>query len=612
MTSAHLILAIDGGATRTRVGLYDNHRTLVTEALGGPSNPVVLGMDACVRELTSLCMRCLQGLENTPLVVAAGISGATRHREPLSRALALALRARRVLVTNDLYPLLFANAGSDPGVVVIAGTGSSVVAQNAAGDTVIVGGKGAMLGDDGSGYQIAMSALRGIMHALDVLQTRARLADALAKAAGLDSFEDFVAWSHTASKEDIAQLAATVLEFANNGDDFALKCLETQASLLAGQTVSALSQLHLRPDTPVFLGGGLFEHSSRYRAMFERALLRPETTARPALAELRGHRAVAALAFADALPPHLPIAEATGEESAETLPPTEEFALDEVTIDCLTAHEIVARMNRADASVPAAVGRCADDIARAIGFAADAIALGGRIIYTGAGTSGRLGVLDASECPPTFGVPSHRVAGIMAGGDRALRESVEGAEDDEAAARTDLTLLHPPLSRQDVVIGIAASGTTPYVTAGLRHAAACGARTVLLCCNPRVSGGADCVIAIDTGAEVVAGSTRLKAGTATKMALNMISTGAMALSGYVYEGRMVRMRPANTKLRRRAARMVSALTGLTVELAARRLADAGDDIAVAVVMTRLALDRDQAVSRLHHAHGNLRRALEEP
>lgn len=612
MTSAHLILAIDGGATRTRVGLYDNHRALVTETSGGPSNPVVCGMDASVRNITTLCLRCLEGLEGTPLIVAAGISGATRHREPMAQALASALNARRAVVTNDLYPLLFANAGVEPGVVVIAGTGSSVVGQNAAGETLIVGGKGTLLGDDGSGYQIAVTALRGITHALDVLQTRARLADGLAKAAGLDTFEDFVVWSHNATKEEIAQLSETVLEFANNGDDFALKCLESQASLLAGQAVSALIQLHLRPDTPIYLSGGLFEHSSRYRAMFERALLRPETTARPVLAALRGHRAVAELAFAETIPAHLPLAEAEGQQSGgESLSPTEGHASDEVTIDRLTAQEIVKRMNRADASVAVAVNRCSDEIARAIEFAAEAIASGGRIIYTGAGTSGRLGVLDASECPPTFGVPPERVVGIMAGSDRALRDSVEGAEDDESAARTDLTLLHPPLGARDVVVGIAASGTTPYVKAGLRHAAACGARTVLLCCNPRAKDSADCVIAVDTGAEVVAGSTRLKAGTATKMVLNMISTGAMALAGYVYDGRMVRMRPANSKLRRRAARMVSALTGLTEDLAARRLEDAGDDIAVAVLMTRLALDREQAIGRLNHAHGNLRRALEE-
>ncbi|MFA6240758.1 MAG: N-acetylmuramic acid 6-phosphate etherase, partial [Candidatus Hydrogenedentales bacterium] len=483
--------------------------------------------------------------------------------------------------------------------------------QNAAGRALIVGGKGTMLGDDGSGYQIALTALRGLMHALDVLQTRARLADALAKAAGLDVFENFVAWSHRATKEEVAQLTPTILEFANNGDDFALKCLESQAALLAGQAASALTQLHLPPDTPIHLGGGLFEHSARYRAMFERALLRPETTARPVLAALRGHRAVAELAFAETLPSHLPVAEAATEGGAiDMLPPTEGYAPDATPIDCLTAREIVERMNEADASVAGAVKRSGDGIAKAIAFAADAIASGGRIIYTGAGTSGRLGVLDASECPPTFGVPPERVVGIMAGGERALRDSVEGAEDDECVARTDLTMIHPPLGTNDVVVGIAASGTTPYVKSGLRYAAACGARTVLLCCNPRVNDGADCVIAIDTGPEVVAGSTRLKAGTATKMVLNTISTGAMALAGYVYEGRMVRMRAANSKLLRRAARIVAALTGLSEDLAARRLEEADNDIAVAVLMTRLALEREPAAERLQNARGNLRRALE--
>jgi len=216
-------------------------------------------------------------------------------------------------------------------------------------------------------------------------------------------------------------------------------------------------------------------------------------------------------------------------------------------------------------------------------------------------------VLDASECPPTFGVAPDRVAGIIAGGDQALRSSVEGCEDDRAQAEADINACQAGL--KDLVVGITASGATPYVRAALEAAKRLGATTALLCCNPDCDSGADFVIAVDTGPEVLAGSTRLKAGTASKMVLNMISTGAMALIGQVYDGLMAGMRPANAKLRRRAERIVAQIAGVSETAAADTLAKADYSIATAIVMLRKRCDRDAARAALDKAGGVLRGAL---
>ncbi len=286
------------------------------------------------------------------------------------------------------------------------------------------------------------------------------------------------------------------------------------------------------------------------------------------------------------------------------------MATHEPPLDTLTAEGIAARMSGADHEAVEAVTDTLPTIAKLVQRVADAFNAGGRLIYIGAGTSGRLGVLDASECPPTFGVDPGQVVGMIAGGEVALRMSGEGAEDDESAAVANLNALAPELNDRDVVVGIAASGTTPYVLAALHHAKASGAHTALLCCNPTVSATADCVIALDTGPEVLPGSTRLKAGTATKLVLNMISTGAMALSGRVFEGYMVGVRPMNAKLRERAVRIVAALTSETETSATKLLETAGDSIPVAVLMARLNLPRETAEARLINAKGNLRAALD--
>jgi N-acetylmuramic acid 6-phosphate etherase len=235
---------------------------------------------------------------------------------------------------------------------------------------------------------------------------------------------------------------------------------------------------------------------------------------------------------------------------------------------------------------------------------------GGRLIYLGAGTSGRLGVLDASEAPPTFQVEPGRIVGIIAGGDSALRKSSEGKEDDPRGAAAELDTLH--LTPNDTVLGIAAGGTTPYVVGGVGYAKSVqpGALTGMLVCSPIARPlGVDHLLVVAVGPEVLTGSTRMKAGTATKLALNTISTTLMIRSGRVFENLMVDVRATNAKLRDRAARIVATLTGLSREASFELLERAGGAVKTAVVMQRLGLGREAAERRLAHAKGRLDAAL---
>jgi N-acetylmuramic acid 6-phosphate etherase len=279
-------------------------------------------------------------------------------------------------------------------------------------------------------------------------------------------------------------------------------------------------------------------------------------------------------------------------------------------IDTLSPLEIVRLINAEDARVPQAVGREAERIAKAIEVIAAALRNGGRLVYIGAGTSGRLGVLDASECPPTFSTPPEMVVGLIAGGYGALTRAIEGAEDHPETAENDLAAIH--LSPSDVLVGIATSGRTPYVIGGLKYARRIGAHAIGLACNDgsALSDCADLMITPVVGPEVISGSTRLKAGTATKLVLNMLTTGAMVLLGKTYGNLMVDLKATNTKLIARTRRIVAELTGLSETDAEEHLARAGGELKTAVVAYRRQVAPDEARRLLKEAGGQLRGALE--
>lgn len=278
-------------------------------------------------------------------------------------------------------------------------------------------------------------------------------------------------------------------------------------------------------------------------------------------------------------------------------------------IDTKSALEIVTLMNQQDQTVPAAIAAVLPAIADAVELIETALRGGGRLIYTGAGTSGRLGVLDAAECPPTFSVPHGMVTGLIAGGEAAMFRAQEGAEDSEQQGEQDLRDLG--LTKKDVVVGIAASGRTPYVMGGLRYASSLGAGTVALACNAGSAIGREAAIAIEpqVGPEVITGSTRLKAGTAQKLVLNMLSTAAMVRLGKVYQNLMVDVHASNKKLEARAIRIVMQATGENEQAAAQALADAGNEVKPAILMLLTGLSADEARQRLQQHNGVLRRAL---
>jgi N-acetylmuramic acid 6-phosphate etherase len=268
-------------------------------------------------------------------------------------------------------------------------------------------------------------------------------------------------------------------------------------------------------------------------------------------------------------------------------------------------------MNRQDRKVAVLVGKQIPAIARAVDAIVRGIGAGGRLIYVGAGTSGRLAVLDAAECPPTFGVPATQVQALIAGGRRALTGAVEGAEDSAANGARDLRATR--LTGKDVVVGIAASGTTPYVLGAMKYARKRRATTVALTSDRRspMAKLAKIVIAPEVGPEVVTGSTRLKAGTSQKLVLNMLSTAAMVRLGHVYENLMIDVMLTNEKLRGRAKRILAEASGKDLSSAEHAMRQSGHNLRVALVMLRLGLDVAQARKRLTSAKGNLRRALGE-
>jgi N-acetylmuramic acid 6-phosphate etherase len=289
---------------------------------------------------------------------------------------------------------------------------------------------------------------------------------------------------------------------------------------------------------------------------------------------------------------------------------TEQVNRASTDLDLKSSFEIAKIINSEDATVAAAVQRALPQIARAIDWIAEVLASGGRLIYVGTGTSGRIGALDAAECPPTFGVDPKMVQFVIAGGNKALGAPVEADEDSRELGIKEIRKKEP--SKKDVVVGIAASGRTPFTVAAVKYARRCGAKTIAVTCNPDLplEKAAELAIVIETGAELVSGSTRMKAGTAQKMVLNMLSTGAMVRLGFVYGNLMVNLHQKNSKLNERAVTIMQRALGTDRSQARKTLRAASNDVPVAIVMHLGQMSRKAAESVLKSANGNVRRAIE--
>ena len=469
------------------------------------------------------------------------------------------------------------------GIVVNAGSGSSVTGRR--GDrSERAGGWGHILGDAGGGYALSMQALRLILREHDLHRAKMDFTAKILHALSLNNFDELVRWVQAADKMEIAMLAPVVFEAAAAGDARMIEIIEEGARVLCEYTEAVADRLHLLAPKVVLMGG-LFYRDSIYTHTFRRRLKKNLPDARITTAERAPELGAVWLAAEAHDHPTFQPQPSRCEIDGLAAALTEQRNPRSQNLEKMTAHELVQLFVKEEKFVQDALRAATADLARAIERVTESLRNGGRLFYVGAGSSGRIGVLDASEIPPTFGAPTHLVQGVMAGGVTALHRSVEGAEDEESAGA--FVLDERGVKPADVVIGITASGRTPFVRGALARAKSLGAKTVLLTCNPAVAPGVspapgeiaagtaastvDLLITLPVGPEILAGSTRLKAGTATKVALNIISTGAMIGLGKVRGNLMIDLRTTSTKLRDRAVRIVAEVTRCDYESACRLL-----------------------------------------
>jgi N-acetylmuramic acid 6-phosphate etherase len=585
-----LFLGIDGGGTRTTALLADDAGRALGRIEAGPANLRLMTDAQLTRHLRSIGAAFPQ-----PAAMGIGLAGAWAQAERQRIRLAAAKVWPRVpcYATHDLETTLAAAARTTPGprltqVLILSGTGSCCYGYNPAGLTAKVGGWGHVLGDQGSGYEVGLHALKTVARHYDETSSWPKLGARLLGALQLNEPNDLIDWAQAASKAELAALAIEVFHAWKAGDRLASGILSAAADRLAADAAHCARKLTAPGACARFvLAGGVLLKQPAFRARVARRLRRlwPGALVAPLHREaVWGAIELARAMAGDGLPAaagRRP-AKAGGrkaedgvglEVSTSGLSPTEERNPRSMGLDKLPLPQAITLMLSEDGTVPQKLLAERDRLARAVRTLVRAFRRGGRLFYVGAGTSGRLGVLDASECPPTFGTPPGLIQGILAGGQQALWNSVEGAEDDSPGGRRAAQFRG--VRRGDVMVGIAASGTTPFVWGALAEARKRGATTILLCFNPRLriprALRPAIVIAPDLGPEVLTGSTRLKAGTATKLVLNLLTTLSMVRLGKVMSNLMVEVNPSNVKLRSRALRIVRALTGAEEHSARREL-----------------------------------------
>ena len=478
----------------------------------------------------------------------------------------------KIVTGSDRDSGLAAALDHGDGIVVNAGSGSSVTGRR--GDRIErAGGWGHILGDAGGGYSLSMQALRLILREHDLHRAEMDFTAKILHALSLNNFDELVRWVQAADKMDIAMLAPVVFEAAAAGDTRMMEIIEEGARALCEYTEAVADRLHLLAPKVVLIGG-LFYRDSIYTHAFRRRLKKNLPDARVTTAERAPE--LGAVWLAAEAHDHATFHPQPSQREIDGLAAalTEQRNPRSQNLEKMTAHELIQLFVKEEKFVQDALRAATADLARAIEIVTESLRNGGRLFYVGAGSSGRIGVLDASEIPPTFGAPTHLVQGVIAGGVTALHRSVEGAEDEESAGA--FALDERGVKPADVVLGITASGRTPFVRGALARAKSLGAKTILLTCNPDCSrrpvagpddgpqgrgySDVDLLITLAVGPEILAGSTRLKAGTATKVALNIISTGVMIGLGKVRGNLMIDLRTTSTKLRDRAVRIVAEVT----------------------------------------------------
>jgi N-acetylmuramic acid 6-phosphate etherase len=591
------ILGLEGGGTKTawvlveRPGSGDadpgSQWTIINQGKLPPSN-LRLTTPERLREIFAVLPK---------RVDRAGVFLAGCSTEEDRRSLALICRDvwpnAKIVTGSDRDSGMAAALDHGDGIVVNAGSGSSITGRR--GDRIErAGGWGHILGDTGGGYFLCIEALRLILREHDLHHGEMPFSAKILHALSLNTLDELVRWAQTADKMEIAMLAPVVFEAAAGGDTRVNEIVEEGARVLCDYTEAVACRLHLLAPK-VALMGGLFYRDSIYTHAFRRRLKKNLPDARVTIAERAPELGAAWLATEtrDTVTLQPKLSENEIDILAAAL--TEQCNPRSENLEKMSVGDLVKIFVEEEKFTQDALRGASGDLARAVEIVTESLRNGGRLFYVGAGSSGRIGVLDASEIPPTFGVPSDLVQGVIAGGVTALYRSVEGAEDEESAGA--LAVRERGIRNGDVVIGITASGRTPFVLGALAHAKSLGAKTILLTCNPAIvapkafgaaagtaatTDHADLVVSLAVGPEVLTGSTRLKAGTATKVALNIISSGTMVALGRVRGNLMIDLHTTSTKLRDRAVRVVANLVQCDYDSARRRLEAADWNLRAAV------------------------------
>lgn len=583
-------LGIECGGTKSVAVLTQSSGNQAVQFEAGPANLRLLSDPQLVAHFRKIS--AMHSAKNAPSAVAIGMAGARTEmdRQRIRTAAAKVWPQASCYATNDLETALVAAQTHDERdlarVLILSGTGSCCYGQTPAGKTAKVGGWGHFIGDKGSGYEIGLRALKAVVYYYDRDGVWPKLGQKLLRSLQLNEPNDLIAWIQGASKTDVAALAVDVFSAWNQGDKIANDIITAAAESLATDAADCAKRL-VKAGTSVqfILAGSILLKQPKFAKAVEArvqklwgksvvAPLNRESVwgavelARKAYDKTKETGAVLGVSKDSLFGPSFLSSE---------LPATERRNPHSLNLDQLSIEEMVSLMLNEDEKVPAAIANEREKIGKAVRMITAAFKKGGRLFYIGAGTSGRLGVLDASECPPTFRTSPEMVQGIIAGGQSALWKAVEGAEDDSIAGAEAIRFNN--ITSKDVVVGIAASGKTPYVWGALLEAKQRKAGTMLLCFNPHLKVATkhkpDILIAPDIGPEVLTGSTRLKAGTATKLILNMLTTLSMVKLGKVISNLMVDLNPSNIKLRDRAVRIVCDVTGVDAATAKKELEESG-------------------------------------
>jgi N-acetylmuramic acid 6-phosphate etherase len=569
------ILGVEGGGTKTAWVLVERPLTLPSQ--GDPGAPLRILAQGKLPpsnfrletpdHLRAIFRELPREIDRAGIFLAG--CGTSEDRQSLLRLCAEIWPNAKIVTGSDRESGLAAALEHSDGIVVSAGSGSSVTGRR--GDKIEnAGGWGHILGDTGGGYFLSIQALRLILREYDLHRGEMQFTAKILHALSLNNLDELVRWAQTADKMEIAMLTPVVFKAAASGDARVMEIIEKGAQVLSEYTEAVASRLHLLAPKVVLLGG-LFQRDSIYTHAFRRRLKKNLPDARVATAERAPELGAAWLAaeISDHVTFQSKLPENEIDDLAAAL--TEQRNPRSENLEKLNPRELVELFVEEERFVHDALRGAIVDLARAIEIVSESLRNGGRLFYVGAGSSGRIGILDASEIPPTFGASPELVQGLIAGGATAIHRSIEGAEDDKGAGAVAID--QRGVKGVDVVIGITASGRTPYVLGALARAKSIDAKTVLLTCNPAnlQTGIADLVINLAVGPEIVTGSTRLKAGTATKIALNIISTGAMVGLGKVHGNLMIDLHASNSKLRDRATRLVAQLSESDYDSARRQL-----------------------------------------